>query len=327
MQFQQVLSLLAAILVTTGCGGGGGCDYNKVAFGLIAPQNCEAEAPTPLIGKFLDTAGIDYETPTQKGKTNTFGEFIYLPGETVTFKLYGTTIGSVAGTSVVTPYSIAPQTGSTDFSINVLRFLQSIDSDSNSSNGVSIPLAPVLQNPNFDKSNSEFSSAMASDSISLISTSSALSLFQTTLNKTYAQDDYTLNISGKKIKAYPYGCKNQLMAFDISFSDIGGTFVSGSDTINRKADGTCEAQPLSDEDRGVVFPYAEFKRDGFIFPCGTSICTLSQLNNTYSGVDVDGRQWTQVISHTKNSSKIISTKYIFSLGGIYCKHQYTLLIE
>jgi hypothetical protein len=102
MQFQQVLSLLAAILVTTGCGGGGGCDYNKVAFGLIAPQNCEAEAPTPLIGKFLDTAGIDYETPTQKGKTNTFGEFIYLPGETVTFKLYGTTIGSVAGTSVVT---------------------------------------------------------------------------------------------------------------------------------------------------------------------------------------------------------------------------------
>jgi hypothetical protein len=327
MQLHQVLSLLVVILLTTGCGGGGGCDSKKVAFGLVAPTSCEAETPAQLIGKFLDTAGIDYETPTHKGKTNTNGEFTYLQGETVTFKIYGTTIGSTLGTSVVTPYTIAPQTGSTDFSINVLRFLQSVDSDNFSSNGISIPLAPVLQDPDFDKSIAEFSKAMSDKSIFLISISSALSHFKTTLNTINSQDNYTLNLSGKKIKAYPHGCKNGLMAFEISFSDNGGTPISGSDYINRKADGTCEAEPLLEEERGVLFPYADFKRNGFIFPCDTSICSLSQLNNTYSGTDDEGRQWTQVISHAKNSSKIISTKYIIVAGVTTCAHQYTFLIE
>ena len=38
------------------------------------------------------------------------------------------------------------------------------------------------------------------------------------------------------------------------------------------------------------------------------MCTFAQLNATYSGKDFDGRDWTQVVSHVKNSDEIVTTK-------------------
>jgi hypothetical protein len=59
---------------------------------------------------------------------------------------------------------------------------------------------------------------------------------------------------------------------------------------------------------GVIAPYAELKKSGFLSPCGSSICTAWELNGTYTGIDVDNRAWTQVVSHTKGTKEILSIK-------------------
>ena len=130
--------LLFILVSISACGGGGSSD------------------PITFQGKFIDSAveGISYTsnvTDTQgnstitSGVTDTQGNFSYLAGQTVTFSIGGITLGTVSGSSIITPVQLV--TGATDETnstvINIVQFLVTIDDDKDPSNGIKI--TPAIQ--------------------------------------------------------------------------------------------------------------------------------------------------------------------------------------
>ena len=127
----------------------------------------------PRTGALLDgpVSGVTYSSGTQAGITNDAGEFQYFPNETIEFSIGGIKLGQVtllkpSGNGVralITPVEL---TGSADASdprvVRLLQFLQSLDSDGDHSNGISISAATVaaasslnidFSDPNFETNN------------------------------------------------------------------------------------------------------------------------------------------------------------------------------
>jgi YD repeat-containing protein len=99
-------------------------------------------------------SGLQYKTATQSGVTDKDGTFRYVAGETVTFSVSNVTIGQAAGAPIVTTFDlvgIAPPTSSFGIqtnnptskkfqeAINISLFLQTLDDDSDPTNGIAIP--------------------------------------------------------------------------------------------------------------------------------------------------------------------------------------------
>lgn len=120
-----------------------------------------------LTGIFVDSAvaGIGYRTETKQGFTNEKGEYAYLEGETVTFFIGNLELPAVAAKRVITPLDIANNTDLNNrIALNIAILLQSLDSDKNPSNGISIDYETLKMaaNPvNFDQPTSSFSTAIA----------------------------------------------------------------------------------------------------------------------------------------------------------------------
>lgn len=133
MRFLSLTALVvaASLAFLQGCHSGGGA-------GPVA-----AEEGTYRTGYFIDSPveGLEYETLSFKGLTETQGEFLYRDGETVTFSLGGVVLGRASAKRILTPVSlggVAANTASTRV-INIARFLQSLDDDLNAANGIRIP--------------------------------------------------------------------------------------------------------------------------------------------------------------------------------------------
>lgn len=151
-----VVAFLSTIAITA-CGGGGGSSGTPEATPTPAATSVPTATPVPatptatpvatttpapgtlMTGKFIDSPveGLYYETATQSGYTSRIGEFNYLQGETVRFKLYGTWLNTNAGSVILTPADA--QNVSIDYSVNLLRLLQTLDMDSDPSNGIKLP--------------------------------------------------------------------------------------------------------------------------------------------------------------------------------------------
>ena len=125
------------------CGGGG----EEAPAAPIA--SVEPTVPTvPVIvtgsstGVLTDTAvgGVSYTTSSGvTGTTAADGSYQFNPGDTVTFKLGGLTLGTVTATGIITPMELSG--GSAVKLQNLLVLLQSLDSDGNPANGINIPAA------------------------------------------------------------------------------------------------------------------------------------------------------------------------------------------
>jgi hypothetical protein len=131
-RFKKQIWLTATLLLTlTACGGSGGGD------GTTATAT-----ETVSTGVFIDSAveGLQYETATQSGTTNSLGEYDYLAGETVTFSIGGIVLGSTIAGPVVTPLSLVPDATSATNPVvtNIVRLLLSLDSDGDPDNGITI---------------------------------------------------------------------------------------------------------------------------------------------------------------------------------------------
>ncbi|MBF0185244.1 MAG: hypothetical protein HQM06_12775, partial [Magnetococcales bacterium] len=74
----------------------------------------------------------------QSGITGADGSFFYLAGETVTFAIGGIVLGQSSGKALITPLDLGR---SADTVSNIIRLLQSLDSDHNPANGISISAA------------------------------------------------------------------------------------------------------------------------------------------------------------------------------------------
>jgi hypothetical protein len=110
---------------------------------LIVFGGCSGNSSSSSVntGVFVDSpvAGLDYRTETQSGITGPNGEFQYIPGETVVFSIGDVVVGSAVADTVITPIHLSPNKSTTDpQTINVSRFLQSLDADGNLDNGIQI---------------------------------------------------------------------------------------------------------------------------------------------------------------------------------------------
>lgn len=121
--FKMISATTLAGIMFVGCGGGSS-----------GGTSTAVTTPTALTGTFIDAPvkGLHYKTATQEGDTNDSGEFKYLSGETIEFKLGTLSIGSVSADALITPYTLA---GDTDISnpsnkaLNIALLLQNFDAD------------------------------------------------------------------------------------------------------------------------------------------------------------------------------------------------------
>jgi len=119
------LFLSSFICALASCGGGGGGN----------------SADSALTGTFVDSPviNIGYRTATQNGNTNSRGEFRYLAGERVTFFIGDLEFPAVLGDAVITPLDMAGTDNPFEpMVINIIRLLQTLDKDSDPSNGITI---------------------------------------------------------------------------------------------------------------------------------------------------------------------------------------------
>jgi hypothetical protein len=93
-------------------------------------------------GRFLDSAvkGVQYTSGSQSGVTDANGTFKYETGNSVRFFLGDVTLGEVSGKSIITPVDLGITGKITDTTtINISRFLMTLDEDGNPNNGINIP--------------------------------------------------------------------------------------------------------------------------------------------------------------------------------------------
>jgi hypothetical protein len=143
-----------------------GCGDNEDGGASGSGGSAGSGGEGPLTGKFTDTlvGGLEYSTPTQSGETNADGEFKYLAGETVTFKVGDIVLGQAVGAATLTPFDLAgsvpPVTAieihrevnrinsssnrlnsatPLEVAANIAVFLQTLDEDGDSNTGITIP--------------------------------------------------------------------------------------------------------------------------------------------------------------------------------------------
>ena len=131
------LALGVSIATLSACGGGG---TGNTGSSTSTDNNVSDNAATVVEGRFLDSAvsGLWYQTATQSGYTSDWGSFSYVPGESISFYLGNTFLGEVIAQAEVTPLDLMQATDDPDKLQNLLRTLQTLDSDSDPSNGITI---------------------------------------------------------------------------------------------------------------------------------------------------------------------------------------------
>jgi hypothetical protein len=89
-------------------------------------------------------AGLSYTSGATSGTTDASGQFTYEVGNTITFALGGTHFPAVQGGAQITPLTVFSTTDATDIRvINLARLLQTLDSDQNPANGITLSAAAL----------------------------------------------------------------------------------------------------------------------------------------------------------------------------------------
>lgn len=112
--------------------------------------------------------GMTYSSGTETGTTGASGQFTYVVGSPVTFKVGNVILGTATGGPLLFPVDlVVAGTGGNRAVINIDRFLQMLDHDGNVANGIVI--APAVQTAaqgwgavNFDQDASSFATSVAS---------------------------------------------------------------------------------------------------------------------------------------------------------------------
>ena len=212
-----LLCLLTGLVA--GCGGGG--DDAGPAAAAPTPTPTPTPIPTPsaaaVKGKFVDSpvgnlgyscgAGAD----ATSGVTDDLGQFDFVPAAAgaaapvCTFKVGDIVLGTAAAGAMVTPFDLVPGASANDNplntrAVNIARFLQSIDSDGNGSNGISIQHETnvALAGKTLDFSAANFdtlAAALLPAGKTLVSAANAGNALKTTLFGTYA-GTYSCTYSG-----------------------------------------------------------------------------------------------------------------------------------
>jgi len=142
------------VFLFTACGGSGG----------------GGNTPSTAQGRFIDSVveGLDYRSGEQSGVTDSTGSFTYEVGSNIVFSVGNLQLGTATGNEILTPVDITGNDSSSTEAQNIVRFLLMLDSDGDSSNGISISSAVQLVAANWLQV--DFSSTdLASELVQIIS--------------------------------------------------------------------------------------------------------------------------------------------------------------
>ncbi len=148
---KNVLSMAVACVLSgvmlTACGGGGD-DNGGGSNGGNNGGGTDTGSKPLHTAVFLDSVvgGLDYRCNDYTGVTNAKGEFLFDDGDTCEFALGNQRLGAVtlkAGNSLVTPYTLAGD--DKEKAIRIAALLQTLDSDSNPENGITLDKVQVAQ--------------------------------------------------------------------------------------------------------------------------------------------------------------------------------------
>ncbi len=148
---KNVLSMAVACVLSgvmlTACGGGGD-DNGGGSNGGNNGGGTDTGSKPLHTAVFLDSVvgGLDYRCNDYTGVTNAKGEFLFDDGDTCEFALGNQRLGAVtlkAGNSLVTPYTLTGD--DKEKAIRIAALLQTLDSDSNPENGITLDKAQVAQ--------------------------------------------------------------------------------------------------------------------------------------------------------------------------------------
>ncbi|MBX2823920.1 MAG: DM13 domain-containing protein [Gammaproteobacteria bacterium] len=179
-----VWTMMLILGLLAGCSSGDSSD---------AEGDQEGELPAVVLerGVFLDSAveGLSYRTETQSGITDSDGGFAYRAGEYVTFSIGDMVLPEIFAASVITPLEVFGTTSLSDLRvINLSRLLQSLDTDGDPSNGITIgesaaaSAMPVdFASPTFDTEVTNLVANSGSVTPSLVTGEAAVQHLQSTL--------------------------------------------------------------------------------------------------------------------------------------------------
>lgn len=185
----KLLSVVCLSASLGACGGGGGSGSSTPAT-TPAPV---APAPTVYKGTFFDSAvsNLAYSTATHEGRTTGDGEFDYGLDENITFAIGGIQLPEVKAAAVLTPLDIYDTTDIYHQPlVNVIRLLQTLDSDGDPENGIEITdavhdlaanLSLDFTSADFEQAVNDFIATTNGVNMQLISENQALEHFQRTL--------------------------------------------------------------------------------------------------------------------------------------------------
>lgn len=128
----QILLVAALVNGLTACGGSSGDERPAGA----DPSTVASNAEERLVGRFIDAPveGLSYFTGTTSSVTDADGVFRYSPGEMVRFSFGDLYLGEALGQSILTPLDLHPNAPA--HQVALMSFLQSLDEDSDMSNGI-----------------------------------------------------------------------------------------------------------------------------------------------------------------------------------------------
>lgn len=108
----------------------------------LDPWDDDDDDKPSFSGVFLDSPvkGISYSSNSHQGTTNTRGAFSYEEDEEISFSIGSIVLGSATGAAVISPLQLVIGADSLEHpSIsNMLRLLQTLDKDGDSTNGIEI---------------------------------------------------------------------------------------------------------------------------------------------------------------------------------------------
>ncbi|MCX7207739.1 MAG: hypothetical protein NT086_17520 [Proteobacteria bacterium] len=115
MKLQYLASLLCSLSLFTAC-----------------TSDSQPEIKT---GTLLKTTGVDYDTRSQHGRTTANGEYQYVDGEMVTFRIGSLVLGQVAAGAMITPLTLAKNEADAH---KIMQLLLTLDEDDDANNGIQI---------------------------------------------------------------------------------------------------------------------------------------------------------------------------------------------
>ncbi|WP_439590278.1 hypothetical protein [Hydrogenophaga sp.] len=289
----------AAVIALSACGGSGGSGAADGTGG----------GSTVLTGRFLDAAveGLSYDTPTQSGTTDADGQFKYLAGEIVNFKLYGQALSSSVGFSTLTPGDTGVEETDLDRIVNQLRFLQTVDADNNPSNGIRLPAYNGAFNIDFAQRIEEFESDLDVQAFltahaggrPLVTVQDAIAHFSQSIGTVSA--DNVVSFAGRTATSAitNTACINNIQAQQRYAFGATSVTLSGSDGFINNG-GNCTIRPDATE----VLEY-----NSHFFPAGSFLsclpnCDYKDVNFVGYGLDPDNRTVIELSWHTPGTQKV-----------------------